>query len=155
MCKSTLYRCLCLATLILVSCAPLNPHNTSMEDVGEVTLRVIVFPLTLGISESIVASERRMQAKDEARQAERAYWLSTLTPEQRVYVDRQETLAARAALMGIVPIFRPYTPPTYQSPVPTSPDVRADSEEIRSRRIASSGLEEPFGAPRQAPSEGP
>ena len=138
MCKLTL--CLCLVTLTLVSCAPLNPHNTSMEDVGEVTLRVIVFPLTLGISESIVASERRMQAKDEARQAERAYWLSTLPPEQRLYVDRQETIAARAALMGIAPIFHPYTPPTYQSPVPTSADVRADSDEIRSRRIVS-GLE--------------
>ena len=140
MCKSTLCRCLCLVTLTLVSCAPLNPHNTPMEDVGEVTLRVIGFPLTLGISESIVASERRMQAKDEARQAERAYWLSTLPPEQRLYVDRQETIAARAALMGIAPIFHPYTPPTYQSPVRSSPDVRADSEEIRSRRIAS-GLE--------------
>ena len=129
MCKLTL--CLCLVTLTLVSCAPLNPHNTPMEHVGEVTLRVIAFPLTLGISESIVASERRMQAKDEVRQAERAYWLSTLPPEQRLYVDRQETLAARAALMGIAPIFHPYTPPTYQSPVPTSADVRADSDEIR------------------------
>jgi len=138
MCKLTL--CLCLVTLTLVSCAPLNPHNTPMEHVGEVTLRVIAFPLTLGISESIVASERRMQAKDEVRQAERAYWLSTLPPEQRLYVDRQETIAARAALMGIAPIFHPYTPPTYQSPVPTSADVRADSDEIRSRRIVS-GLE--------------
>ena len=140
MCKSTLHRCLCLVTLTLVSCAPLNPHNTPMEDVGEVSLRVIGFPLTLGISESIVASERRMQAKDEARQAERAYWLSTLPPEQRRYVDRQEAIAARATLLGIAPIFHPYTPATYQQPVRSSPDVRADGEEIRSRRIAS-GLE--------------
>jgi hypothetical protein len=151
MCKSTLCRCLCVVTLTLVSCAPLNPHNTPMEDVGEVTLRVIGFPLTLGISESIVASERRMQAKDEARQEERAYWLSTLPPEQRLYVERQETLAARAALMGIVPIFHPYTPPTYPPSVGSSPEVRADSEEIRTRRIASSGLQEPIGAPRQTP----
>ena len=89
-----------------------------------------------------------MQAKDEARQAERAYWLSTLTPEQRLYVDRQETLAARAALMGLAPIFHPYTPPSYQSPVRSSPDVRADSEEIRSRQIASSGFEEPHSVHR-------
>jgi hypothetical protein len=153
MCKSTLCRCLCVVTLTLVSCAPLNPHNTPMEDVGEVTLRVIGFPLSLGISESIIAAERRMQAKDEARQAERAYWLSTLTPQQRLYVNRQETLAARATRLGIAPIFHPYTPPTYPQPVRRSPDVRADSEKITSRRIVSSALEEPFGTLRQTSSE--
>src|SRR5690349_20815434 len=55
-----------IGIIFLVGCAPLNPHNTIGEDVGEVALRVVACPVTLCLSEYMMHEERRIDAMKEA-----------------------------------------------------------------------------------------
>lgn len=89
-------------TMVLPGCAPLNPTNTAMEDVGEVTLRTVLFPLTLGTSELMIADQRKREA------------------EAPRYYGSGGGGSSDAALMGLAimpPLFTPPAPaavPTYQ-----------------------------------------
>ncbi len=91
----------CLLALTLTGCAPLHPNNTPLEDVGEVALRVVAFPLTLGFSELLIADARQRDAARQAAQAHYARWFQSLSPaEQARELERahERNLAAIAAL---------------------------------------------------------
>lgn len=81
---------------LLAACAPLYPHNTIGEDVGEVIVRVVGCPITFCLSELMLHERRRMQAKEEeqAKQAtaiQAAYWekYSKLSPEEKAREDER------------------------------------------------------------------
>ncbi len=137
-----------LSVLLLISCAPLNPHNTIGEDIGEVGLRIVACPVTLCISEYWLHEERRNEAAKEAaaladKQAREDYqrqywaWYDTLPEAQKDLEDlKREAIAQRekdrqamrdvAALQALGtalsqqgPIFKPFQhQPRYQ---PTAP----------------------------------
>jgi hypothetical protein len=83
-----------LSAALLISCAPLNPHNTIGEDIGEVALRVVGCPLTFCISELALHDHRRKQVQAEAQalaqqEKQRQYqeWYQTLSPEEKARED--------------------------------------------------------------------
>ncbi|MDH4235625.1 MAG: hypothetical protein OEW25_02010 [Nitrospira sp.] len=92
---------------VLVGCAPLYPHNTLGEDIGEVALRVVGCPLTLCFSELGLHERRRNQARAEARaiaeqKKQEEYlvkyraWYETLDEDQRNLEDlKAEAIAQR------------------------------------------------------------
>lgn len=134
-----------LSLVMLSACAPLYPHNTLGEDVGEITLRIVGCPLTLCVSELMLHEHRRNQAKQEAeemayQERKKAYraWYKTLSPQEKDREDRRSAhedamLLQRAAIANQAlqnmrmggPMLQ-YTPPPRisvpsQAPMPQLP----------------------------------
>ncbi len=96
-----------LTSLVLIimvgACAPLYPHNTLGEDIGEVAIRIVACPITLCMSELGLHERRRQQAQEEAQalayqkqQQRYQQWYQTLTPEEQAREDyNQMELAER------------------------------------------------------------
>lgn len=108
---------------VLLSCAPLNPQNSTVGDIGEVTWRVLLCPLTLCLSEV----ELKRQKQDAAQRAAYQSWYHGLSSEQQDREDRREEarlFGLGLALSGGGP-FRNFSAPpaqVYQSvPVPITP----------------------------------
>lgn len=94
------------ALLIITACAPLNPHSTPTEKAGEVALRTVLFPLTLGFSE-LGFYNNYQQAQ---RQGAYRQWYGTLSREDQDREDRRQAEAARSvgiALSGRSAITQP------------------------------------------------
>lgn len=81
--------------MIVAGCGTLNPNNTPLEDVGEVALRTVLFPLTLGGYEMGLYMNRRQKAE------QLAYWrwYDRLSPEQQDREDRRQGMRMNAAAM--------------------------------------------------------
>jgi hypothetical protein len=72
-----------------------------MEDVGEVTFRTLMFPLTLGTSEMMIAHQRKQDAALLQQRAAYREWYQGLSPDQQVRVREAEIQAAGQALIGL------------------------------------------------------
>lgn len=87
------------ALLIITACAPLNPQSTPTEKAGEVALRTVLFPLTLGFSEWGFYNNYQ-QAQ---RQGAYNQWYGTLSSEEKDREVRRQGdagLALGLALSG-------------------------------------------------------
>lgn len=103
-----------MALVLVVGCAPLNPRNTLMEDVGEVTLRTVAFPLTLGMYELVLKHEYDQEQKRRAYQE----WFTTLSPREQELETARRIAALQAlgmALSGPKP-FSVYPPQPQSAP---------------------------------------
>lgn len=115
--------------LLTSACAPLSSHNSALGTVGEVTGRVLLCPLTLCLSELMLAADYQ------DRQQRRAYndWYWSLPPEERDREDRRQ--AARMQALGLALIgggIRPYTPAPRTTPVPP-PTLNCTSTSVGSQ----------------------
>lgn len=84
---------LILSLCLLPACAPLQPHESTWGDAGEVALRVAACPLTLCMSEIGL----RLDADQAQRQAAHDRWYWSASREERDRADRRE----QAALIGL------------------------------------------------------
>lgn len=120
---------LSVAAFSFISCAPLNPNNSTLQDVGEITGRVLLCPLTLCMSEVGF----KMNYEDEQRRRAYQQWYQGLSGEQQDREDRRE--AARLFGLGLAlsgggpfrnfsaplaPAYQPVPVPTYQPRQPTN-----------------------------------
>lgn len=80
------------ALLSISACAPLNPHSTPTEKAGEVALRTVLFPLTLGFSE-LGFYNNYQQAQ---RQGAYNQWYGTLSSEEKDREVRRQGDAERS-----------------------------------------------------------
>jgi hypothetical protein len=79
--------------MLLTACASLHPHDSAWGDAGEVAIRVVIAPLTLGTSELILMADEKYQKDKQARQD----WLNRMGPEERSRQDRRDA----AAMLGL------------------------------------------------------
>ena len=86
------------AFLIIVGCAPLNPHATPLEQTGEFVGRTVLCPLTLCMSEVGFAQNY----KNEQRQAAYEQWRKTLTQVERDQEDRRQIEMDRLSAIVIL-----------------------------------------------------
>lgn len=111
-----------LAFVLLTGCAPLNPNNTPMQDVGEVALRTVLFPLSFGLSEMHLGM-KHLQEKERQQYQQ---WYGNLSPDQQDREDRRNAARMNAAAMMMMGSQRVMTVPQYQpnpnlNPIVTTP----------------------------------
>ena len=97
------------AFLIIVGCAPLNPHATPLEQTGEFVGRTVLCPLTLCMSEVGFAQNY----KNEQMQTSYEQWRQTLSETDRAQEDRRRADMERSlaiALSGRPTVIHPYQP---------------------------------------------
>lgn len=118
--------CLGLLLIWLPACAPLHHDNTLAEDVGEVVIRALMAPATLGVSELILAHARERQQQERERQAAYALWFNSLSPAQQERERDRRLAREQAAMQALGLIFLgtgfPFAqPPAVQPPRPAAP----------------------------------
>lgn len=88
-------------TATLSGCVGLDPKNEGFgENAAEVGRRVLVGVMTLGISEGVLADERKQQRLNAAREANYRRWYDGLSDTEKNIEDMKE--AHRYQLMGTI-----------------------------------------------------
>lgn len=106
-----------LLATVLSGCVGLDPKNEGFaENAAEVGQRTLVGVMTLGISEGVLASERKQQRLRAVREAQYRQWYDGLSDTEKNIEDMKE--AHRFQLMGTIMHGRPA--PNYQLP-PSQP----------------------------------
>lgn len=155
---------------LLIGCAPLYPHNTLGEDIGEVALRVVGCPLTLCVTELQLHERRRQQAQAEAhaiaqekRQQRYQKWYQTLSPEEQAREDYnnmelaererdRQALREAAALNALGQINQGrgllgpgYTPPPVHSYTPPTPAYNPPPRQLPRQGVNCISSVSPYG----------
>lgn len=87
--------------VILTGCVGLDPKNEGFgENAAEVGRRVLVGVMTLGISEGVLADERKQQRLNAVREANYRRWYDGLSDTEKNIEDMKE--AHRYQLMGTI-----------------------------------------------------
>lgn len=112
-----------LLALVLSGCVGLDPKNEGFADnAGEVARRTLVGVMTLGISEGVLADERKRERLRAVQEAQYRQWYDGLPDTEKNIEDMKE--AHRYQLMGTImqnrppqnyqlPTVRPYSQPVY------------------------------------------
>lgn len=117
---------LSLTIALLTGCVGLDPKNEGFADnAGEVVGRTILGVMTLGISERVIAEDRKAQRIRERQEVQRQKWYDGLSDQEKNIEDMRE--AHRYQLMGTIMQGKPFptmqlTPtPAYTIPQSTVP----------------------------------
>lgn len=125
-----------LLATVLTGCVGLDPKNEGFaENAAEVGQRTLVGVMTLGISEGVLASERKQQRLNAVREANYRQWYDGLSDTEKNIEDMKE--AHRYQLMGTImhgrsapnyqlPPSQPYTIPSYANEGMVQPRQRTN-----------------------------
>lgn len=115
-----------LTILLLPGCVGLDPKNEGFaENAGEVVGRTFLGVMTLGISERVIAEDRKAQRIRERQEVQRQKWYDGLSDQEKNIEDMRE--AHRYQLMGTIMQGKPFPtmqltpPPAYTIPQSTVP----------------------------------
>ncbi len=132
------------AIALLTGCVGLDPKNEGFaENAGEVALRVVAAIPSLGVSEILVAQDRKQQRLTAAREVQYRQWYDGLSDQEKNIEDMRE--AHRYQLMGTImhgrqfPTMQLTPPPAYSIPQSTVPHA-VHNEPIRQQTNCTSSV---------------